>query len=120
MKEHNFVVGQMVEVEPNQNDLFEEFTGRITEINNEYIIVTDADDDAWDCEPEQLSLYTGENSILTQKKNKYYFNVKVNIEGENLTREEAHQKLTSYFLFKNLSQVSISENTIKFETPSPV
>jgi hypothetical protein len=55
MELKDFGVGQQVNVEWREGDMFEHnFTGYVKEVNNEYIIVEDQDGDCWDCLPDQL------------------------------------------------------------------
>ena len=56
MKLEDFNVGDNVNVRWMEGDMFEhDFTGYVTEVNAEYIIVEDQDGDCWDCSPDQLS-----------------------------------------------------------------
>ena len=54
----DFMEGDEVDVNPERNDLFPEFTGRIVRIDpiNEELHVQDEDDEIWKVKPEQCDL----------------------------------------------------------------
>ncbi len=54
MQDH-FQIGDEVNVKSRGDDLFHDFTGRVTGHKNGFVQVTDQDDDVWDCDPEQVS-----------------------------------------------------------------
>lgn len=51
----DFGVGDKVNVEAHQDDIFQDFTGTVKFVGDEYFVVQDQDGDCWDCEPRQLS-----------------------------------------------------------------
>lgn len=51
---NDFIVGDIVVVEPLQDDLFHEFSGHVTGFRDDFVQVTDGDGDTWDCLPEQV------------------------------------------------------------------
>lgn len=51
----SFSVGDNVNVKSKPDDIFNDFTGHVKEINNEYIIVEDQDGDCWSCDPDQAT-----------------------------------------------------------------
>lgn len=61
---HFYEVGDEVDVFPNDDDIFEEFTGTIVDINLEtgLLSIRDQDDDVWDAEANQLVLTYSEET----------------------------------------------------------
>ena len=51
----DFSIGDTVNVDPMENDLFDNFTGRIIARRGAFFIVEDQEGEAWDCFPEQIS-----------------------------------------------------------------
>jgi hypothetical protein len=64
---HYYSVGDIVDVYPLKNDIFDEFTGKIVEIDleNDNIIVVDQDDEYYDVYAKQIILaYTEETEEI--------------------------------------------------------
>lgn len=61
----DFAIGDRVNVDPWQGDLFDNFNGRIIGRRGKFFIVEDQDEDAWECDPDQLSA-TPDDSNTTQ------------------------------------------------------
>jgi hypothetical protein len=64
---HYYSVGDIVDVYPLKNDIFDEFTGKIVEIDleNDNIIVVDQDDEYYDVYAKQITLaYTEETEEI--------------------------------------------------------